>query len=43
MDCVGRIKNQTLRQFFWALKAHPDFIGDSPFQVAPPQRFTVEG
>ena len=27
----------------WALKAHPDFIADSPFQVAPPQRFTVEG
>ena len=26
-----------------ALKAHPDFIGGSPFEVAPPQRFTVEG
>ena len=26
-----------------ALKAHPDFIGKSPFEVAPPQRFTVEG
>ena len=25
-----------------ALKAHPDLIGDAPFEVAPPQRFTVE-
>ena len=26
-----------------ALKAHPDFIGNSPFEMTPPQRFTVEG
>ena len=26
-----------------ALETHPDFIGKSPFEVAPPQRFTVEG
>jgi hypothetical protein len=43
------MKNQTLLQVFFAsglfraLKAHPDLIGDSPFDVAPPQRFAVEG
>ena len=28
---------------FRALKAHSDFMGDSPFDVTPPQRSTVEG
>jgi hypothetical protein len=27
----------------WELKTHPDFIGNSPFETAPPQRFSVEG
>jgi hypothetical protein len=26
-----------------ALKAHPDFIGNSPFEMTAPQRFTIEG
>jgi len=25
------------------LKAQPNFIGNSPFETAPPQRFSVEG
>jgi hypothetical protein len=28
---------------FQALKAHPDFVGNSPFEVTSPERFTVEG
>jgi len=37
------MKDQTLRQVFLELKAHSNFIADSPFEVAPPQRFAVEG
>jgi hypothetical protein len=32
----------SLDLFGW-LKTHPDFVGVSPFEMAPPQRFSVEG
>ena len=42
-DCWGNEKTNIASGLFRALKAHPDLIGDSPFDVAPPQRFAVEG
>ena len=37
MDCVGGMKNQDVASgLFRALKAHANFIGNSPFKTAPP-------
>ena len=37
MDCVwGNEKSNVVSGLFRELKAHPNFIGNSPFKTAPP-------
>ena len=38
----GNEKRTVESSLFRTLKTHPDFIGNSPFDTAPSQRFTVE-
>jgi hypothetical protein len=41
--CWANKKSNVASVFFGALKTHHNFIGNSPLEVATPQRFTVEG
>ena len=36
MDCWGNEKSNVASGLSRALKTHPDFIGNSPFEMAPP-------